>query len=167
MTGRSGAGPNRDAIAPGDGLLEDWPAGGPPRLWTARGGEGFSSFAIADGKLVTQYQDGGDEVTVCLDAENKGKELVKINPGRFEQDGVGPRATPTIEGRTGLHPGGPGRSSAAGRSLTGPKSGARTWPGISTQPYRSGATPPLPWSKKACSSSILGEKAMQSSGWTS
>jgi outer membrane protein assembly factor BamB len=92
-------GPHRDAVAPGDGLLTDWPESGPPVLWTADGGEGFSSLAIADGRLFTLVQDGDDEVVLCLDAE-KGRRLWRFPyPSRFTRDGVGPRATPTVAGK--------------------------------------------------------------------
>jgi hypothetical protein len=89
---------HRDAVAPGEGLRTDWPEEGPPVLWTAKGGEGFSSLAIANGRLFTMVQEDEDEVVLCLDAE-KGKELWRFPyPSRFTRDGVGPRATPTVAG---------------------------------------------------------------------
>ncbi|HKB38137.1 MAG TPA: PQQ-binding-like beta-propeller repeat protein, partial [Gemmataceae bacterium] len=92
-------GPHRDAVAPGEGLLTDWPESGPPVLWTADGGEGFSSLAIAGGRLFTLVQDGDNEVVLCLDAE-KGRRLWRFPyPSRFTRDGVGPRATPTVAGK--------------------------------------------------------------------
>src|SRR5262245_38178479 len=91
-------GPRRDGVASGEGLQTDWPEDGPPVLWTARGGEGFSSLAIADGRLITIVQDGGDEVVLCLDAE-KGRQLWRFAyAARFTRDGVGPRATPSVVG---------------------------------------------------------------------
>ena len=45
-------GPRRDNMSTETGLLRKWPEGGSPLVWTARGiGHGFSSVAIADGRL--------------------------------------------------------------------------------------------------------------------
>ena len=47
-------GPNRDGRSAEKGLLQEWPAAGPPLAWRATGaGEGYSSFAVANGKLYT------------------------------------------------------------------------------------------------------------------
>ena len=47
-------GPNRDGISPETGLLQQWPAGGPPRVWQTTGaGIGFSSFSTSGGRLYT------------------------------------------------------------------------------------------------------------------
>ena len=44
-------GPQRDGISRETGLLDAWPAGGPPRIWKAQGlGQGYSAFAIAQGR---------------------------------------------------------------------------------------------------------------------
>jgi len=106
-------GPERNGICAETGLLKAWPENGPKLLWDARKvngghsvGTGFSSLAIAHGKLFTmgdrsveekaggKKESKGDYV-FCLDAEN-GKELWKtrIGPGQ----GDGPRCTPTIDG---------------------------------------------------------------------
>ncbi|KPJ74351.1 MAG: hypothetical protein AMS14_05595, partial [Planctomycetes bacterium DG_20] len=45
-------GPNRDGTSPETGLLPSWPEGGPPRVAALDGvGEGFSSPAVADGRV--------------------------------------------------------------------------------------------------------------------
>jgi len=91
-------GPRRDGIASGEGLLATWPTEGPPLLWKVQGGGGYSAPAISHGRLVTLVQRDNDETVVCWDAET-GKELwARGYPCRFTQDGVGPRATPTISG---------------------------------------------------------------------
>ena len=47
-------GPNRDGKSPDTGLLKEWPEGGPPLLWHARGiGKGYSSMAVVDGRVYT------------------------------------------------------------------------------------------------------------------
>src|SRR5688572_5459051 len=51
-------GPNRDGIAPGEGLLTEWPASGPPLQWKVPGGGGFAGMAVAEGRLYTVVQRG-------------------------------------------------------------------------------------------------------------
>jgi hypothetical protein len=47
-------GPTRTAVAPDTGLLKSWPEGGPKLVWESVGvGQGFSSLAIADGRIYT------------------------------------------------------------------------------------------------------------------
>jgi outer membrane protein assembly factor BamB len=91
-------GVHRDARAPGDGLITDWPAGGPPRAWKIKGGGGFSAISVVGKRLVTMIQDGDNEVVVCWeDQGEQAKELWRFAyPNKFTQDGTGPRATPTI-----------------------------------------------------------------------
>jgi outer membrane protein assembly factor BamB len=93
-------GPNRDGRSAETGLLKTWPAGGPPLAWRATGaGEGYSSFAVANGKLYTLGGRSGTEYVIAYDVES-GKRLWETANGRsFNNDrGSGPRATPTIEG---------------------------------------------------------------------
>ena len=93
-------GKNRDGISAERGLLKDWPAGGPELAWTVKGaGEGYSSFAVAGGKVYTLGARGGTEFTMAFD-EATGKKLWEVATGnRFRNDrGDGPRGTPTIDG---------------------------------------------------------------------
>jgi outer membrane protein assembly factor BamB len=93
-------GPNRDGKSAERGLLKAWPPGGPPRVWQAKGaGEGYSSFAVANGKVYTLGARGGTEYVMAFD-ESTGKKLWEVAHGsRFSNDrGDGPRATPTVEG---------------------------------------------------------------------
>lgn len=47
-------GPHRDGKSAETGLLKEWKEGGPPLAWQASGlGGGFSSLAIADGRIYT------------------------------------------------------------------------------------------------------------------
>ncbi|QDS99447.1 outer membrane protein assembly factor BamB family protein [Adhaeretor mobilis] len=46
-------GPRFDGISTETDWSHDWPESGPPQLWTAEVGIGFSSFSVADGKLYT------------------------------------------------------------------------------------------------------------------
>jgi outer membrane protein assembly factor BamB len=93
-------GPRRDGVSTESGLLKSWPPSGPPRAWTATGaGEGYSSFAVAGGRLFTLGARGEREFVVAYDAAT-GKRLWETPHGRrFTNDrGDGPRSTPTVDG---------------------------------------------------------------------
>jgi outer membrane protein assembly factor BamB len=93
-------GANRDGVSSEKGLLKDWPAGGPPRLWTASGaGDGYSSFAVVNGHLYTLGARGGTEYVMAFDTGTGRKVWEAANGQRFGNDrGDGPRATPTVDG---------------------------------------------------------------------
>src|SRR5262245_45522643 len=44
-------GPSRDGVSSETGLLTTWPENGPRKLWETPTGEGFSSLAIAGGRI--------------------------------------------------------------------------------------------------------------------
>jgi outer membrane protein assembly factor BamB len=96
-------GPDRSGVSKETGLLKEWPEKGPKLVWTYRdAGIGFSSMAIADGRVYTLGTRGEDEIVIALD-ENSGKELwtAKIGPiftFKANQWGDGPRSTPTVDG---------------------------------------------------------------------
>jgi outer membrane protein assembly factor BamB len=92
-------GPLRNGSSPETGLLTTWPADGPRVLWKVKGGDGYSSVAVAGGKAYTLVQRDGEEQVIALDAA-KGTELWKrkIAPAYKNQYGDGPRSTPAIEG---------------------------------------------------------------------
>ena len=93
-------GPNRDGISKETGLLKQWPAEGPPLVWKASGaGGGYSSFSVANGKLYTMGLRGEREYVIAFDIAT-GKEAWSTAHGSaFHNDqGDGPRGTPTIDG---------------------------------------------------------------------
>ena len=93
-------GPNRDGISAETGLLDVWPKGGPPLVWKTQGlGEGYSSAAIANGRLFIQGQHGDEEYVLAFDADT-GKQLWRVHTGIpfNESRGHGPRSTPTVDG---------------------------------------------------------------------
>ena len=93
-------GPNRDGISNETGLLKQWPADGPPLVWKAKGaGNGYSSLVISNGKLYTMGLRGDREVIVAFDVAT-GKEAWATPHGKaFRNDqGDGPRGTPTVDG---------------------------------------------------------------------
>ena len=94
-------GPNKNGSSPETGLLTTWPATGPKLLWKSAGGDGYSTVAIAQGRAITQVQHDGAEHVLALDAV-KGTKLweTKIADAYKNNFGDGPRATPTIEGKS-------------------------------------------------------------------
>lgn len=96
-------GPARDNISKETGLLKEWPQGGPPLAWKAKGvGDAHSTVAIAGGKIFTGGKIG-DAVAVVALNEKDGTQAWKTDigmPGRSPegQGGTGPRATPTVDG---------------------------------------------------------------------
>jgi outer membrane protein assembly factor BamB len=92
-------GPHRDGVASTRNTLLDWPADGPERLWKITIGEGYSSFAVHGGRAYTMLREGDKEAVVCLDIEDKGKELWRFDyPCTYANAyGNGPRSTPTLD----------------------------------------------------------------------
>jgi outer membrane protein assembly factor BamB len=76
----------------------DWSARPPRELWRQRVGPGWSSVAVAGGRLFTQEQRGDNEAVVCYDAATGAEVWSHEDPGRFWEvvSEAGPRATPTI-----------------------------------------------------------------------
>jgi outer membrane protein assembly factor BamB len=93
-------GPNRDGISAETGLLEEWPAGGPPLVWQGAGaGTGYSSFSTSGGRLYTIGARDDVEYVMAFDRASGRKLWETANGRRFRNDrGDGPRSTPTTEG---------------------------------------------------------------------
>jgi outer membrane protein assembly factor BamB len=95
-------GPNRDGHSPDTGLLKQWPSGGPPKLWEAKGcGRGYSSLAVVGGKVYTLGDDNTNEYVHCFD-EATGKPLWKARVGpawnKGDPEWQSSRSTPTLDG---------------------------------------------------------------------
>jgi len=93
-------GANRDGISKEVGLMKQWPADGPPLVWKATGaGAGYSSFAVAGGRIFTMGLRANREYVIAFDVAT-GKEVwATAHGGRFQNDrGDGPRGTPTVDG---------------------------------------------------------------------
>jgi outer membrane protein assembly factor BamB len=77
-------------------VIDTWPVEGPPLLWKQPIGEGWSSFAVADGVAFTIERRRDREVVAAYDVRD-GRELWTSSwPSRFREqaDRDGPRATP-------------------------------------------------------------------------
>ncbi len=98
-------GPDRDAKAAEQSLRQTWTDGEPAEVWRFDGaGTGYSSLAIAGGKLFTQGADDRRCRVFCLDAAT-GREVWSSPYSRAGTDedyntgwGAGPRGTPTVDG---------------------------------------------------------------------
>ncbi len=95
-------GPKRDNSSIETGLLDEWPAGGPNLAWEQKKlGEGYSTVAIADGKIFTMGNQGNSEVLLAMEAAT-GRHLWAAKTGGQKYtdggQGNGPRGTPTVDG---------------------------------------------------------------------
>jgi outer membrane protein assembly factor BamB len=92
-------GPDRTGVSTETGLLTTWPDGGPREVWASSGlGQGFSSVAIAAGRVLTMGDRRGGQDVIALD-ETTGRELWSRRVGNVHRDEyAGPRGTPTIDG---------------------------------------------------------------------
>jgi outer membrane protein assembly factor BamB len=102
-------GPRQDGVSREKGLLKTWPAEGPKQIWQVPLSGGFSSVAVADGRLFTQTKEKHHEVVLCVDAET-GKRLWRyaydcdysahptFTGGGMPASRTGPRATPVVDG---------------------------------------------------------------------
>lgn len=103
-------GANRDGISKETGLMKQWPADGPPLVWKANGaGRGYSTMAIANGRIYTMGLRGDREFVIAFDVAT-GKEAWATPHGSpFRNDrGDGPRGTPTVDGTSVFALGGNG-----------------------------------------------------------
>ena len=92
-------GPQRDGKSAEKGLLQSWPAGGPPLAFKAAGlGTGFSTVAVAGGKIFTLGDSGEKQYVIALD-DKAGNLLWKQEIGpAWNDEFLGPRSTPAVDG---------------------------------------------------------------------
>ncbi len=99
-------GPYHDGISRETGLNASWPEQGPKVLWKVDVAGGYSSVAVAGGRLFTQAKTKNEETVLCFDAAT-GKLLWEFHyPCDYEDHKAnldqrfksGPRATPTVAG---------------------------------------------------------------------
>ena len=90
---------NRDGISKETAIIKTWPATGPKVVWKTPVGDGYSGMAIVGNRIYTMDAKDKDEFVVCIDATS-GKEIWRYrNDSNFINDqGNGPRGTPTVEG---------------------------------------------------------------------
>lgn len=93
-------GPGRNNISGETGLLKDWNQSPPKLLWTARGlGQGYSSVSLSGNLVYTMGTQGNEEAVIAIDVNTGQIVWTQPNGEMFQNDqGNGPRSTPTIEG---------------------------------------------------------------------
>ena len=93
-------GPNRNGTVQQSRLARDWKAQPPQRLWLQPVGPGWSGFAVAGNRAVSQEQRGENETVNCYDLLSGLPLWSYAYPAHFQSTlaGEGPRATPTIAG---------------------------------------------------------------------
>ena len=90
-------GPNHDGKSPDTGLLKQWPKDGPSLVWKADDiGVGFSSVAVAGGRVYISGDKNGKLILSAFDLD--GKPLWTAEHGRGKDDPDGSRASPVIDG---------------------------------------------------------------------
>jgi outer membrane protein assembly factor BamB len=93
-------GPDRTGISKETGLLQQWPASGPPVVWSAGGlGSGYGSTSVAGERIFLQGTRGGRSMVAALNRAD-GKEVWSkaLGPVGDDDRGPGPRGTPTVDG---------------------------------------------------------------------
>ncbi|HEX4955238.1 MAG TPA: PQQ-binding-like beta-propeller repeat protein [Thermoanaerobaculia bacterium] len=92
-------GPARDGRSAETGLAAQWPEAGPPLVLRASGlGGGFSSLAVAGGRIYTLGdQEDGQYLLALSQAEGKVVWKTKVGPVWHDEYG-GSRSTPTVDG---------------------------------------------------------------------
>ena len=143
-------GPNRNGSSPENGLLTSWPKEGPKMLWKEKGGDGYSTVAVAGGKAVTLVQQDA-EYAIAFDAV-KGGELwkTKIGPGFKNSYGNGPAARRPSRGTGFTFSRSPATSrvsmprmgQSSGKRTSSSSSAPRTFNGDSPLPRRRGQSRP-------------------------
>ena len=92
-------GPDWNDISLETGLMQQWPAAGPPQLWiNQESGLGYAGIAVVGDRLFTLGLEGNQEFALCLEA-NTGEPIWRRDIGpKFENRwGDGPRSTPSVD----------------------------------------------------------------------
>lgn len=93
-------GPARSGVSLETGLLQEWPASGPPRVWsTSNLGAGFGSVAVRGDRVFVQGMRNSQSVVSALDRTDGKLVWVRIIGRAVDNyQGPGPRGTPTVDG---------------------------------------------------------------------
>src|SRR5262245_10598617 len=93
-------GPDRTGLSKETGLLKEWPQGGPQVVWTTQGiGGGYGSMAVVGDRVYVQGMRNGSSIVSALNRAD-GKNVWSKTLGRSvsNDQGDGPRGTPTVDG---------------------------------------------------------------------
>jgi outer membrane protein assembly factor BamB len=98
-------GPNRDGVSHEKGLLGEWPPEGPKVVWHIDDlGDGYSTPAVAEGRLYVIANQGLDDEFIKALAEKDGKliwsqRIGKVGNPKQQPSYPGARSTPTVDGK--------------------------------------------------------------------
>ena len=93
-------GPERNGISRETGLAVQWPASGPPVIWSATNlGAGYGSMSVSGSRVFVQGRRNNESVVTSLNrADGKVAWTRALGPARDNDQGPGPRGTPTVDG---------------------------------------------------------------------
>jgi outer membrane protein assembly factor BamB len=96
-------GPDRTGISKETGLLPAWPSSGPSLIWTTQSlGNGYGSIAVAGERIYLQGLQRDRAAVSVVTALNRadGKQVWSkaLGPAETNDQGPGPRGTPTVDG---------------------------------------------------------------------
>lgn len=88
-----------DGVLPEPDWQTDWKAHPPREVWRIKVGDGWSGFAVAGGRAITQEQRDAQEYVTCYDISNGKLLWAHADTARFDEamGGIGPRSTPTVD----------------------------------------------------------------------
>ena len=93
-------GPDRTGVSKETGLLKQWPSSGPAVVWTAGGlGSGYGSMAVVGDRVYVQGARNRSSAVIAINRAD-GKEVWSkaLGPTKNNDQGPGPRGTPTVDG---------------------------------------------------------------------
>ena len=92
-------GPNANGISAEKGLIDSFPASGPPLVWEKQIGNGYSAPSVSAGKLVLHHRIGAEEIVEAFNPAD-GKSIWRYAyPSKFVDPygySNGPRCTPLL-----------------------------------------------------------------------
>ncbi len=95
-------GPDRTNVSRESGLLQTWPASGPPVAWSiSTVGKGYGSLAIRSDRIFVQGSNGRQSIVYSLNrADGKGVWSKALGSAGDNDKGPGPRGTPSTTRRS-------------------------------------------------------------------
>jgi outer membrane protein assembly factor BamB len=93
-------GPDRSGLSRETGLLADWPSSGPKLVWSATNlGAGYGSIATSGDRIFVQGTRNRQSIVVALNRDTGQSAWSKaLGPAGENEQGSGPRGTPTVDG---------------------------------------------------------------------
>jgi len=93
-------GPDRNGLSKETALSRQWPASGPPLVWSAANlGAGYGSLSVSGDRVFVQGMRNSQSVVSALNrADGKPAWVRVLGPTTDNDRGPGPRGTPTVDG---------------------------------------------------------------------